>query len=75
MISDYTACSYISAWEPLDKRIKQRAFHCALENYMIIDFEKHKRETGAEPKQYLAEGDAGTDVKSHKDGAFVIGDV
>ena len=42
---------------------------------MIIDFEKHIRETGAEPKQYLAEGDAGTDVKSHKDGVFVIGDV
>ena len=42
---------------------------------MIIDFEKHETEHGAEPKQYLAEGDAGTDVKSHKDEKYVIGDV
>ena len=42
---------------------------------MSIDFEKHEKEHGAELMQYLAEGDAGTDVKSHKDGAFVIDDV
>ena len=43
--------------------------------YLIIDFEKYIRERAPEPMQDLAEGDAGTDVKSHKDGAFVIGDV
>ena len=42
---------------------------------MIIDFEKYIRERAPEPMQDLAERDAGTDVKSHKDGAFVIGDV
>jgi hypothetical protein len=42
---------------------------------MIIDFEKYIRERAPEQMQDLAEGDAGTDVKSHKDGAFVIGDV
>ena len=45
---------------------------------MIIDFEKHEREHGAEPTQYLAEGDAGIpsmSVKSHKDEKYVIGDV